>query len=239
MAFLQETSHEGKEGIVSSNENIVDLSEFKDVESGLKALKMYKKYFESFKTNNVNDAALPCLEKDDLKELIPAIGDRARFNTWLVTYKNDHGQSNNINNNSNETVDCKQPCSVCNGTKQVKQTETYIANGQCTTCGGQGGTRGKWETATVGCNGTYGRCDGGFYYCQGCPDRCGWKGPGTCSYCPGYRKQYTCSDCNGRGTVQKQQFNNSHWNPCNQCGGKGTISQNQTREKMVRCSACD
>eukprot|EP01083_Nonionella_stella_P023894 66100_1 len=63
-----------------------NLALFVDVLTGLKSLNLHDSYFKIFKENEVNDEALCCLQKDDVKELIPKIGDRARFMKWLSEY---------------------------------------------------------------------------------------------------------------------------------------------------------
>eukprot|EP01084_Bolivina_argentea_P107722 192581_1 len=239
MALYVQSTPSTIEGCID-NYDAVDLSKFKAVSACLKKLQMFDAYFAKFVENNVTDEAVLCLEKDDVKDLISKIGDRALFMQWLNTQKKNNAKSKSVNEKKVETVVIKKKtCSVCHGKKQISQSESYIHNDQCTSCAGQGGTRGKWENVTVTCNGTYGRCHGGKVDHLGCPDGCARKGPGTCAYCIGYDgAQYDCTDCNGKGTVNKQQFNNNIWNQCNNCGGRGTIPQNKTREKMITCAAC-
>eukprot|EP01084_Bolivina_argentea_P196179 336346_1 len=93
MAYVQQTSSQNEGSI---NDEIVDLSKFKNVIQGLKNLKMHEVYFGIFAENNVDDEAVLCLEKDDVKDLISKIGDRARFMKWLNAHKNEQKQSEKI-----------------------------------------------------------------------------------------------------------------------------------------------
>eukprot|EP01084_Bolivina_argentea_P132318 233514_1 len=224
--YVSETSSQ----MEGCSDNAIDLSKFSTVMEALKSLEMFESYFSTFTQNNVHDEALLCLEKDDVKDLIPKIGDRARFMNWLNVYKNK-----NTNEMKETSKPIKQPCLVCNGNKQVKITEPYTENIPCVACGGQGGSRGRWETSTCGsCNGT------GYtsYYSMHCPDGCGKKGPNTCVWCSGSpHKQRECETCRGKKT--QQRFDSNFWNVCNACGGQANMKQNKTRDKWVTCTTCN
>eukprot|EP01083_Nonionella_stella_P012596 35686_1 len=239
--YIQSTSPpSGVEGCVD-NYNAVDLSKFKEISAGLKSLQMFDLYFTVFVQNNVDDAAVVCLEKDDVKDLISKIGDRARFMKWLNAYKNTQPTPKTNEMKEETKVAIKQTCSVCNGNKQVKQTETYLDNTQCHQCGGNG-TRHvtKYNTREVTCSSCNGqgsckiKCAEGRY---GCP----YKNPNIkdpyCDLCHG--RQWTqCYTCKGSRTV-KQQSSYSSTEPCYGCNGRGVLQQNKTRDKMVVCTACN
>eukprot|EP01083_Nonionella_stella_P027679 76227_1 len=228
--YVQETSSQ-MEGY---SDNAIDLSKFKDVMAALKQLQMFESYFSTFTKNNVDDEALLCLQKDDIKDLIVKIGDRARFMKWLNVYKNKNNDTADSKMKEMNKSRAKQPCSMCKGDKQIKIAESYTERRACGTCGGQGGSRGRWQTSSCSaCNGS------GYtkYYSTYCTDGCGKKGPNTCDWCDGSPwKHRECETCNGKKT--QRQFDNNFWQNCNGCGGQGTMQQNKTRDKWVVCTTC-
>eukprot|EP01084_Bolivina_argentea_P107723 192582_1 len=120
------------------NYDTVDLSKYKEVIACLKNLQMYDAYFPTFVDNNVTDAAVLCLEKDDVKDLISKIGDRALFMQWLNAQKNAKSNPGNDikvsknsdsitndekNNNNNNIMqqDMQQQCPGCQLEDEYKQ----------------------------------------------------------------------------------------------------------------------
>eukprot|EP01083_Nonionella_stella_P015453 43266_1 len=198
MAFLVET----QEGIADDSD--VDLSKFKDIVEGLKSLQMFDSYFVAFKTNNVNDKAVCCLEKDDVKELIPKIGDRARFMQWLKQYNRSLSSSNTkvVNTDTNQNAQKTQI--------QKKEVIEYI---QCSKCNGKG-TIGKSDynaSKPYVCDNAY--CKGRGYWdpnpawksdqyntIKTCPS---CQGSGKTAYGPYY--EVSCSSCLGAGKVKNHQ----------------------------------
>eukprot|EP01084_Bolivina_argentea_P107724 192583_1 len=237
MALYVQSTASTIEGCVD-NYDAVDLSKYKEVIACLKHLQMYDAYFPKFLENNVTDAAVLCLEKDDVKDLISKIGDRALFMQWLNAQKNT--KSKPANEMKVETIITKQTCSVCNGNKQVKQSESYVDNSQCNQCNGQGRRYvTKYNTTEVTCSSCNGggackiQCATGRY---GCP----YKNPNIkdpyCDLCHG--QQWTqCYTCKGNRKV-KQQTKSSSSEPCYGCNGRGTTQVSKTRDKMVVCVAC-
>ncbi|ETN97779.1 hypothetical protein RFI_39747 [Reticulomyxa filosa] len=59
----------------------------KHVKEALVNLGLFNTYYESFKSNAVDDKALLALTENDLSSLLPKIGDRAKFRQWLDEYK--------------------------------------------------------------------------------------------------------------------------------------------------------
>eukprot|EP01084_Bolivina_argentea_P251495 421815_1 len=107
MTHLLETSEQ--EGVPVHVEDAVDLSTFENVIIGLKSLNLYDLYFVSFRDNAVTDEALNCLQKDDIKELIPKIGDRARFTKWLNKFSADNQNAQIVSEHKEQKVEYYHP----------------------------------------------------------------------------------------------------------------------------------
>eukprot|EP01084_Bolivina_argentea_P169429 293724_1 len=233
----------------------VDLSKFQVVIAALNSLQMYQTYFSVFKANNVNDQAVLCLEKDDIKDLIHKIGDRALFIKWLNEYKKTN---NNINiKKQNNTL--SKICSTCNGNQQIKQTEEYKENEECKNCNGNGSvSMSKSRPTQTQC--TY--CDPpgsgkslkhsecwGMNSMNAGPNGVPWWGTVTanhtkiygpngaegCSYC--IAGSPNCSVCKGTALQTKQEYY-AETIVCNSCSGAKIKSKTKYKDIWVQCTAC-
>eukprot|EP01083_Nonionella_stella_P069267 184549_1 len=231
----------------------VDLSKFQNVMAALNSLQMYESYFSIFTQNNVDDEALLCLEKDDIKDLIHKIGDRARFMKWLNEYKN--GSSNE----PLEETKHSKVCTVCNGNKQTKQQEAYTVTVQCQNCNGNGSVSVQRSRPTQtqctycdppgsGKSLKHSECWGPSSMNAG-PNGVPWwgtvtqnhekiygpNGAETCSFC--LAGSPNCSVCKGSAFQTKDEYY-SESIVCNVCSGAKTRSETKYKDNWSNCAAC-
>eukprot|EP01084_Bolivina_argentea_P255075 428934_1 len=242
--FVQATSSQ-IEGC-SNNAVAVDLSKFQEVNVGLKSLQMFESYFPAFIENNVNDEALLCLEKDDIKDLITKIGDRARFMKWLNVHKSKHEMKEE---NIKPTTKQKVICTKCNGSGSFDQHIEYNENVNCARCNGNGGwsmnTEQEQNSTCSSCNGkgtTVQKCDGSYHYLANCSDD-EWRSKineRDCSFCDagfGFRNR-ECQSCRGKGTISSY-VQHKKWIPCGTCCGVGNTKTKKYKIKSTSCTTCN
>jgi len=137
-------------------------------------------------------------------------------------------------------------CSRCKGVGQITENQTcnYCSGkgkSKCNLCIGEGSIYCMHcKQGNVDCNQCWGA---GSHQCN----RCFGQGNIQCSKCLGQGKITYCSNCNGRGVVNKDvgfgsvRFGN-YTQTCNVCNGKGTgdfTCKNCSGKGRIKCEHCE
>eukprot|EP01084_Bolivina_argentea_P251498 421819_1 len=235
------------------NVNNVDLSKFKDVIATLNNLQMFTSYFPIFIQHNVDDEAVVCLEKEEIKELIPKIGDRARFVKWLNSYKQKH-KGLTISPLTKKT----KSCSVCNGNKEINKQVSYKDIVSCKNCNGSGSVSVQRSRQTeTDCKYCDPKGSGKKLIHSECwgynPHQ--YKRTGTydkINELPHPKKYYinaencpecvaasaNCYVCEGTGKAYDTQYYYES-STCSVCNGAKTESSTKYRDEWISCGYCN